>query len=150
MPFSMRRSSRTGCSLGGPSSPSFTETSKLKGSLLFSTLIWVCTTLQGLVEGYLMVAAQQSSLFAHILIWQLQVTFCAVHFLGSSLETTLCIRYYGWVSTSEVDLLADRVRSLHLRKIGWKRRSLQLLRYSLVAKNIIRGHCILISGGLHE
>ncbi|CAM6087859.1 unnamed protein product [Calypogeia fissa] len=28
--------------------------------------------LAGLVEGYLMVAAQQSSLFAHILIWQLQ------------------------------------------------------------------------------
>jgi hypothetical protein len=28
---------------------------------------------QGMLEGYLMAAAQQSNLFAHILIWQLQV-----------------------------------------------------------------------------
>jgi hypothetical protein len=35
--------------------------------------IIVMVFFQGLVEGYLMVAAQRSNLFAHILIWQLQV-----------------------------------------------------------------------------
>lgn len=30
-------------------------------------------TLQGLVEGYLLRAAQRSDIFAHILIWHLQV-----------------------------------------------------------------------------
>jgi len=34
----------------------------------------VDSLLQGLVEGYLMVAARRSNLFAHILIWQLQVS----------------------------------------------------------------------------
>jgi hypothetical protein len=48
---------------------------------------------QGMLEGYLMAAAQQSNLFAHILIWQLQVQLQAQKIIRIAfLSLIFCIK----------------------------------------------------------